>query len=759
MIDERRPAATAPDGGGQERGVVHLRDYGRVLSERRNVVVACLVLVVSFTALFTFLASPIYRATATIQIERNAPQSLTFGDGNSTDYYDYQDFYQTQYKVLQSRSVLRLAAERLDLPNRPEFASRKGSPLGRMLAWGMDLVSSPEPEPAGPPDPWRRSILFMEGGLTVEPVRNSKLVKLTFEDRDKHLCADAANAVAEAYEQFNTDTRFTTSTQAKEFLTKQVARLQTEIASEERKLQDYGTKKEILALSDGTQDISQKALGDMNAKLIESKGRLAVATARHDAVAKGSPDSLPEVLASPLIIDLKKQYAEIERKYSQMAERFKPDWPPLQQLQEEFDGAKARLHTETESIARQVRSVAKADLAKMRDEVDNLTHQVDSQKGEVQRVGRDAIEYAGLKAGIQTKRKILTDLLTRQSDTETTGALNDKQGSNMRTVDKAEVPRGPFKPNKPLNILLSVIFGLGLGGGAALLLNYLDNTVKNEQDIQRHAGVPALGFIPLYQPLHIVGDEGSPAISQYAADLACHADPRSSFAEAFKSLRTSFLLAAPERAPRHVVVTSCEPLDGKSTVITNLAIALTQLGRSVVIVDADLRRPRVHKVFGIDNGPGLSSFLSGNAGVEDIIRESGVPGLSVVTSGPVPPNPSELLASKALDGFMERLDAQGPFDHVFFDSPPLLQMADAVLLANRMDATILVTREGRTVHQSLASGAKRLRQSRARILGAVLNAVVERFGNYYYYRYHRDEPADSLTAATVARVRRGRKRA
>ncbi|HEX4823513.1 MAG TPA: polysaccharide biosynthesis tyrosine autokinase [Candidatus Polarisedimenticolaceae bacterium] len=752
---------STPETGATERSVVHLRDYGRVLSERRNVVIACLVLVVSFTALFTFLAHPVYRATTTIQIERKTPDSLNFGDTTSSDFYDYNDFYQTQYKVLQSKTVLKLAAERLDLPNRPEYASRKGSPLGRLVAWGMDLVSGTSAEDrAAASDPWRRAVSFMETRLTVEPVRNSKLVKLTFQDIDKNLCADAANAVADAYEQFNTDTRFTSSSQAREFLTKQVARLQSEIAAEERQLQDYSTKKEILALSDGTQDISQKALGDMNGKLVEAKGRLALAQARYDAVASGAADSLPEVLASPLIVELKKQNAEIERQHSQMSERFKPDWPPLQQLQEELDGARDRLQLETDAIARQVRSVAKADLQKTRDEVVNLDRQVTVQKGEVQRVGRDAIEYSGLKAGIETKRKILADLLTRQNDTETTNALKDKNsGSNMRIVDHAEVPRAPFKPNKPLNLFLSLVFGLGLGAAAALLLNYLDNTVKNEQDIQRHAGVPALGFIPLYQPLHVVGPEESTANSQYAADMACHADPRSSFAEAFKSLRTAFLLAAPERAPRRVVVTSCEPLDGKSTVITNLAIALTQLGRAVVIVDADLRRPRVHKVFGIENGAGLSSFLSGNAEADEIVRESGIPGLHVVTSGPVPPNPSELLASKALESFMEKLDAQGPFDHIFFDSPPLLQMADAVLLANRMDATILVAREGRTVHQALASGVKRLRQSRAMILGAVLNAVVERFGNYYYYRYHRDEPAERRSIATVARVRRGRKRA
>ena len=741
---------TGAEAGLGEPSALHLRDYGRVLSERRNVLITCLVLVVAFTALFSFLAVPQYRATTTIQIERKSPEALSFGEATSSDYYDYQDFYQTQYKVLQSRSVLRLAAERLDLPNRPEFASRKGSPLGRLYNWGMDLFAPPA-EP-GAKDPWRRAVNFMDNGLTVEPVRNSKLVRLSFVDRDKQLCADAANSVADAYEQFNTDTRFTTSSQAREFLTKQVARLQSEIASEERKLQEYGTKKEILALSNGTQDISEKALGDMNGKYIEARGRLAVSQARFESTARSSPDSLPEVLTNPLITELKKQYAEVERNHSQMAERFKPDWPPLQQLQEQLDRAKERLDIETESVARQVRSAAKADYAKIKDEVEFLGNQVNSQKGEVQRVGRDAIEYASLKAGIETKRKILTDLLTRQSDNETTRALKDAPASNMRVVDRAEPPRGPFKPDILLNLLLSVVFGLGLGAGAALLLNYLDNTVKNELDIQRYAAVPALGFIPLYQPLHVVGAEEPASTSQYAADVACHADTHSSFAEAFKSLRTAFLMASPERAPRHVVITSCEALEGKSTVATNLAIALTQLGRQVVIVDADLRRPRVHKVLGIPNDLGLSSFLSGNADAADVLQETVIPNLHVVTSGPLPPNPSELLASKALETFLEKLDEQGSFDHIFFDSPPLLQMADAVLLANRMDATILVTREGRTTHQALASGAKRLRQSHARILGAVLNAVVERFGNYYYYRYHRDEPNEK--PSTLRRNRR-----
>jgi len=738
-----------------ERNVPHVRDYLRVLGERKPVVITCFGLVVAATALFTFLEHPLYRATATIQIERNAPEALNFGQLTGSDYYEYQDFYQTQYKVLQSRTVLRIAAQKLDLPNRPTYAQRKGTPIGRLIAWGANLFSGGAGA-TGPPDTWLAPTNFMAQRLTVEPVRNSKLVRLTFEDRDRQLSADAANAVADAYETFNTTTRYTTSDQAREFLTDQVGRLQSEIAKEEQELQDEGKQKEILSLSDSTQNIAEKALGDMNARYIEARGRLAVAQARYEAVANGDPDSLPEVLQSQLITDLKMQYADIERRYNQAAERFKADWPPLQQMQEELDGAANRLEVETDTIARQVRSVAKAEYAKVRDEVENLGRQVDAQKIEVQRVAGNAIGYAGLKADIETKRKILNDLLTRQSETDTTSRLKGGPASNMRIVDRAEIPRAPFKPNKPLNLALSVLFGLLLGAGAALLLNYADNTVKTEQDIQRHAGVPALGFIPLYQTLHVVGGvlASRRLLLALADDVACHTDSRSSFAEAFKSLRTAFLLASPERAPRHVVVTSCEPLDGKSTVITNLAIALTQIGRRVVIVDADLRRPRVHKVFGITNEIGLSSFLSGNAPVEEVVRDSGVPNLQVVTSGPVPPNPSELLASKALEAFMESLETVGPFDHVFFDSPPLLQMADAVLLATCMDATILVAREGRTIHQSLSSGVKRLRQSRARILGAVLNAVVERFGNYYYYRYHRDEPGESKPRSSESRARR-----
>jgi len=303
-----------------------------------------------------------------------------------------------------------------------------------------------------------------------------------------------------------------------------------------------------------------------------------------------------------------------------------------------------------------------------------------------------------------------------------------------------------------------------LGVGMAVLLDYLDNTVKNEQDIERIGGLAVLGYVPLYQPLRAVSEGGKQLEAMPEADLASHHDSRSAFAEAFKNLRTSLLLASPDRPPRNIVVTSCEPGDGKSTVSLNLAIVLTQMGRRVLVVDADLRRPRLHKMLSLTNAVGLSSLLSGNATAEEVLQETSIPNLWAVSSGPIPPNPSELLGSPGLQAFVQRLQAGGRFDHVFFDSPPSVQITDGVILASCMDATIIVVRGGKTQRESVTQGVARLRQSRGHVIGAVLNAVSEEAGYYYYskYRYYRryeeDAVAGGLTARRSSR-RHSRKRA
>jgi len=387
----------------------------------------------------------------------------------------------------------------------------------------------------------------------------------------------------------------------------------------------------------------------------------------------------------------------------------------------------------------------------------------------VQRVNFETIEYAGLQAEIETKRRVLSDLVERQSETETSFRLREARTSNVRVVDPAEPPTTAASPRKLLNLVLALLVGSTLGIGMAFLVDHLDNTVKNEQDIQRLGGVTVLGHVPLTRTLHAVGDEvpHSDDLTRQL-DIGSHLDPRSNFSETFRNLRTSLLLATPDHPPRHVAVTSCEPGDGKSTVALNLAIVLTQLGRRVLLIDADLRRPRIHKSLQLTNAVGVSSFLSGNATLDELIRESEIPNLRVITSGPIPPNPSELLGSPGLETMLDRFSGEDRFDHIILDSPPVLSVTDAIILSTRTDSTILVVRAGMTSREALAQSAARLKQSRVKVTGAVLNAVSHEAGYYYgrygygrsyRYTYQADDEAEG-TATTPGRTRRrfGRRR-
>jgi capsular exopolysaccharide synthesis family protein len=415
------------------------------------------------------------------------------------------------------------------------------------------------------------------------------------------------------------------------------------------------------------------------------------------------------------------------------------------QLRQELDQAQLRLQQETLGIAAQVQSVAKADFDRARSEMEHLEVQVNSQKSEVQRVNRDAVDYTGLQAEIDAKRKILSDLMARQTQTSSSERLKETTASNVRIVDKAELPIAPVSPRKILSLLSALASGLLLGVAMAFGIDHLDDTLKDEADIGRAGATVVLGYIPLFQPLRSVegGTEDGKGDETNRIDLAAHIDSRSAFSEAFKNLRTSILLASPTGAPVRIAVTSCEPQDGKSTVSINLAIVLTQLGRRVLLVDADLRRPRVHRSFEVDNVVGFSSVLTANAELDECIQETAIPNLRVLSSGPIPPNPSELLGSQRMTEVLDSL--RDKFDHIILDSPPVLSVTDPVLLSTRVDATIMVVRMGKTRRDGLALAAARLSQAHVRTPCTVLNGVDERSKHYYYYGGYRNYRADDAS--------------
>jgi capsular exopolysaccharide synthesis family protein len=424
-----------------------------------------------------------------------------------------------------------------------------------------------------------------------------------------------------------------------------------------------------------------------------------------------------------------------------MAKHFKPDWPALARLTSKLEQSQKRLDEETAAMASSARSSAEGSYRAARERERNLQTILDTQKRAAVKLSIDSIEYTNLRSEVTKKRETLNELLKRQSEITLSSHIKDTRQSNTRIIDPATPPRNPWRPNKKVNLMLGLLTGIGLGAGLAFAIEYLDNTVKSAEEIRRYTGYAAIGIIPEHRASGPRPMRRGASVPETNADLVTHEDPRSQLAEAYKELRTSTLLASPDQPPRTILVTSCLPQEGKSQTSLNLAIALAQAGKRVLLVDADLRRPRLHKALGLDNERGLSTYLSGNSPVETLVRATDVPDLDLLTSGPIPPNPSELLGSRNFLALVQEFAESGGYDHLIFDSPPLLSVADPIVVATVLDGTILVVQSGQTPRDAMVRGAGKLHHANVKVLGAVLNSVTDGDRSYYYrsrYRYESD---------------------
>ncbi len=716
----------------------HVLERLQVLRRRRFVVCLCLSAVALVALVGSYLQVPLYRATATLQIERQTPDILSMGDIARVDYNwaAYSDFYQTQYKILESEAVARASAQRLDLASHPEFAVEPAAPslLSRLRA-----LLPGESAPSREPDPTLVAARQVLSRLEVAPVRNSHLVKLSWVSSDPLLAAQVANAVADAYIQFNMELQYTTSDQASEFLSDQTGTLKKEINQIEESLQRYGESKRIVSIDDAS-NITLKALSDVAARRTEAQTQLARTEAAYRAILSSSPEALPDVLHSSLIERLKAEYGAYEAQYSEKSSVFKPEWPEMLTIASKMSQARERLDIEIASIARQVTLAAETDYRKALHEVENLDALLRRQEDAAQHLKRDAVEFANLQSEVRKKRETLNTLIARQNEMALATRLKDIQAtsSNVRVVDPARAPEAPFRPNKKLNLLLGLVLGLGLGVSAAFLLDHLDNTVRSPAEIPGIVSFPTLATIPRHRPAAapLGRARRSTVVSSEPVDLVAHRDGRAGASEAYRELRTALLLSNPGRPPRTILVTSALPEEGKSATALNLAVVLAQLGRKVLLVDTDLRRPRLHRVFDLPHDRGVSTYLSGlEADPLSLSLPTGVEHLEIVPSGPIPPNPSELLNSSTFVEMTTRyLDAG--YDHVVFDSPPALAVSDPVIIGSVVEAVLLVARAGRTPRPSLRLAASKFEGAGIRPIGIVLNDLDAEGAGSHYYRYY-----------------------
>jgi exopolysaccharide transport family protein len=717
----------------QEEKEVHLRDYWKVIVKRRWIIIALFLIVLVATAVGTFTMKPVYRGTVAVQINKESPQVMDFKEMFSVNMWD-QDYYQTQYKLLESRSLAKRVIQTLKLSEHPDF----------------------QPEPETPFQKWRSSILkpifalltfskknvafekdsseskketalinqFL-GKLKIEPVRNSRLVKVHFDSNSPELCAQVPNTLATNYIQQSVESRFIATEQVKEWLSKQLEDLKAKVERADETLQDFGLKHDIISLED-KENVTLQRLNELNESLTKAEADRMGKEALYKQAKEKNFDLLPSILENKLIMDLKQAYIQLEAQYMKLSGTFKPDYPEMVRLKNQMEALQKRMDFEIGRIVGGIRN--DYDVSLRREVL--LRHAFDQQKARVMEMKEQSIKYNILKREADTNKELYKGLLQRMKEAGVSSGLTV---SNIQVVDQAEIPTRPYKPNKQLNLLLAAVIGLFLGVGLAFFFEYLDNTVKTPEDVEQLTQLPSFGIVPeiSYEKRKRLDKETS-----HPVELVTHRHPRSILSEAYRNIRTSILLSFSEKPPKRIAITSPNPVEGKTTTVINTSIALSQTGVRVLIIDTDMRKPRIHHIFNGEDGTGLSNFLSGHANLGSIIKKTEVPNLFYIASGPIPPNPSELLGSNLFKSMMDALGEK--FDHIILDSPPVLGFADSLILSSMVDGVILVVLGGKTPRETLQRAKEVLYQVNAKILGVVINRVDIQRGNYgyYYYRYH-----------------------
>jgi capsular exopolysaccharide synthesis family protein len=720
----------------QEEKEANLRDYWKVIHKRRWTVIAFFLIVVIVTAVGTFTMKPIYRGTTTIQINKENPQIVDFKEIFAVNTMD-TDYYQTQYKILESRTLARRVIQALKLWEHPQFQPKSKTPFQQSKSRIFSSLSAPftpsrtsssnNPSASDPSENAKETSLISSflGKLKIEPVRNSRLVKIHFDSSSPQLSSQVPNTLAAAYIQQNLEARFFSTEQAKEWLAKQLEDLKAKVERADENLQTFGSRHDIISL-DEKQNVTMERLAELNEALTKAEAERMAKEALYAQARGHNLDSLPTILEDKLIQDLRQTYIQLEVQYTKLSQTFKPEYPEVVRLKNQMETIQKRINSEIDRAILGIKNDYELSIRK-----ESLLRQAfQQQKVNALKMNEKGIQYNILKREADTNRELYKGLLQRMKEAGVSAGIT---ASNIQIVDQAEVPTSPYKPNKRLNLLLAAIVGLFLGVGLVFFLEYLDNTVKTPEDVEQFIRLPSFGMVPEMPNGRRRGLEKG---NSYPVELITYGHPRSMLSEAYRGIRTSILLSFSEKPPKKIVITSANPVEGKTTTVINTAITLSQTGAQVLIIDADLRKPRIHKVFNHDNGMGLSSFLSGHGDIDSIVKKSEIPNLFYIPSGPIPPNPSELLGSNLFKKLVESLEAR--FDHIILDSPPVLGFADSIILSTSVDGVILTVLGGKTPREALQRAKEALQQVNTKIIGVVINRLDIRRSDYgyYYYRYY-----------------------
>ncbi len=746
-----------------------LRDYLFVVLKRKWLILSLVLVVTSLVTIQAFRAPSIYEGETTIRIEEKPPSVLQTKEIVITGQSD-PNFWGTQLKLLENPALARQVVLTLDLQHNPAFfggqtqggffsslrrvfSKTKKTNESPAVSPGLSVVGESEvtggaltPEQLAELEPYEDAIIASE---LVEPVLQTNLVRIKFMHSDPELAQKVANTLAEVFVNNNLERSTTGSNKAEDLLAREIASLQTKIKHDQEAQFNYAKSKHLPLVNDTAGNLEATRLATLSAQLLTAENERKNLQAQLEAARKErDPFSIPDVNSSGRVEKLRDRISALQEKREALLTIYTPEWPEVKKIDNQLKGLQAELDKAPSEIVTSMQRKYEAAAA----QENLLRRSYEQQKGTTTQQTRDQIDLLAMSQELETNRQILNTLLQRQRELQVT---NGDRSNEVSIATYSRLPRVPIGPQRFRNIFIAFLLSLVAGIGLAFLLDFLDDTVKTVDDVDRYIHLPALALIPSNRDrgrlIGVPGTPQSPAPSDTTA-LAMISDARSPIAESYRHLRTSLLLSSAGQPPKTILVTSSQPSEGKTTTAINTAFMLAQTGADVLIIDCDLRRPRLHAHFNAPNAKGLTNWLSGETDIDSLTQTYGPqPNLKFLTSGPVPPNPAELLGSEEMRKLLSILTER--FAHVVIDSPPAISFTDASVLSTMVDGVVLVVHGGRSSRAVVRRAKQQLLDVGAHIFGVVLNNVKVETQEYYYSGYYTgdygeaDNP-DDVTAET-----------